>query len=81
MPKIVNERINCPRCGSETYAWEHPSSHRHLQRYRCKNRKCRRQFVPGIKAGLSRLSAQRNTLEATSISPLLLLLASRTSRP
>lgn len=48
MPKIVNERTSCPRCGSDTYAWGHPTEHRHLQRYRCKNRKCRRQFVPGI---------------------------------
>ena len=48
MPKIVNERVNCPKCGSDTYAWGHTVNHRHLQRYRCKNADCRRQFTPGV---------------------------------
>lgn len=45
---VVKEPILCPRCGSDTYSWGHPTSHRHLQRYRCKNHKCRRQFIPGV---------------------------------
>jgi len=48
MSKIVNERVNCPKCGSDTYAWGHSTSNRHLQRYRCKNQSCRRQFTPGV---------------------------------
>lgn len=47
MPKIVNERVNCPKCGSQTYAWGHSTEFRHLQRYRCKNSKCKYQFTPG----------------------------------
>ena len=47
MPNFVKERVPCPRCGSDTYAWGHPTGERHLQRYRCKNSDCRRQFVPG----------------------------------
>lgn len=48
MPKIVNERVNCPKCGSDTYAWGHDINHRHLQRYRCKDPNCHRQFIPGV---------------------------------
>ena len=48
MPKIVNERANCPKYGSDTYAWGHSISTRHFQRYRCKNQSCRRQFTPGV---------------------------------
>lgn len=46
MPKLVKNRVNCPRCNSETYAWGHDVNFRHLQRYRCKNLSCRHQFVP-----------------------------------
>ena len=46
MPKIVNERFNCPKCGSNTYAWGHSTEYRHLQRYRCRNAKCKYQFTP-----------------------------------
>jgi len=46
MPKIVKDRVNCPKCGSETYAWGHSADFRHLQRYRCKNQLCKYQFTP-----------------------------------
>lgn len=47
MPKIVNNHINCPKCNSLTYAWGHDVNYRHLQRYRCRNPKCKHQFTPG----------------------------------
>lgn len=47
MPKLIQDRVPCPKCGSETYAWGHPAGEPHIQRYRCKNSACRRQFVPG----------------------------------
>lgn len=47
MPKIIKDRVNCPKCGSLTYAWGHDVNYRYLQRYRCRNRKCKRQFTPG----------------------------------
>lgn len=47
MPKIIKDRVKCPKCGSDTYAWGHPAGEHHLQRYRCKNPNCKRQFVPG----------------------------------
>jgi len=47
MPKIVNERVNCPKCGSDTYRFGHDARCRHLQRYQCKNSDCRHQFTPG----------------------------------
>lgn len=46
MPKIVKDRVNCPKCGSLTYAWGHDANYKHLQRYRCRNLNCRYQFVP-----------------------------------
>ena len=46
---VVKEPVLCPRCGSDTYNWGHPAGERNLQRYRCKNPGCRRQFVPGKK--------------------------------
>jgi transposase-like protein/DNA-directed RNA polymerase subunit RPC12/RpoP len=45
---VTKEPVTCPRCGSDTYAWGHAIGHRHLQRYRCKNPNCRRQFTPGL---------------------------------
>lgn len=47
MPKIVKNHLDCPKCGSITYAWGHDANYRHLQRYRCRNPECRHQFVPG----------------------------------
>lgn len=47
MSKAIIPSVPCPRCGSQTYSWGHPAGQRHLQRYRCKNPACRRQFVPG----------------------------------
>jgi len=47
MLKTVKEPVLCPRCGSSTYRFGHPSGFRNLQRYQCKDPKCRRQFVPG----------------------------------
>lgn len=47
MPKIIKEHVNCPKCGSETYAWGHDVNYRNLQRYRCKNPTCKHQFTPG----------------------------------
>lgn len=47
MSKTNAKKILCPRCGSDTYHWGHDSNFRHMQRYRCRNPKCRRQFVPG----------------------------------
>lgn len=46
MPKIVKERANCPRCGSDTYAFGHPLGEPQHQKYQCKNRECRHQFCP-----------------------------------
>lgn len=48
MSKIIKERVNCPKCGSETYAWGKNPLHRNLQRYRCKNLNCKHQFTPGV---------------------------------
>lgn len=48
MPKsVVKEPILCPKCSSDTHRWGHDSNWRHIQRYRCKNLKCKRQFVLG----------------------------------
>ena len=47
MLKTVKDQILCPLCGSDTYRWGHPAGERHLQRYRCKNPDCLRQFTPG----------------------------------
>ena len=47
MPKVVKDRVDCPKCGSDTYRFGHSTHFRHLQRYQCKNRKCRYQFTPG----------------------------------
>lgn len=47
MPKLVKDHVSCPRCGSDTYAWGHPSGESRTQRYRCKNPTCHRQFIPG----------------------------------
>ena len=47
MSKTVKEPVLCPLCGSNTYLWGHPAGERHLQRYRCKNLQCLRQFTPG----------------------------------
>lgn len=47
MSKTVKDQILCPRCGSDTYRWGHPAGEHHLQRYRCANPQCHRQFVPG----------------------------------
>lgn len=47
MSKNVNERVVCPRCDSDTYRFGHDANFRHLQRYQCKNPKCKRQFIPG----------------------------------
>lgn len=46
MSKLVKERVQCPRCKSDTYAWGHSVEYRHLQRYRCRNRRCKYQFTP-----------------------------------
>lgn len=46
MHKIIKERVNCPKCGSDTYAWGKNPLYRHLQRYRCKNLNCKHQFTP-----------------------------------
>ena len=46
MPKLIKERIKCPKCKSDTYAWGHSTEYRHLQRYRCRNRRCKYQFTP-----------------------------------
>jgi len=48
MSKLLKERVKCPKCKSDTYAWGHSSEHRHLQRYRCRNPECKYQFTPGI---------------------------------
>lgn len=47
MSKKFIPPVPCPRCGSQTHPWGHPAGRRHLQRYRCKNPTCHRQFVPG----------------------------------
>lgn len=47
MIKTVKDQILCPLCDSDTYRWGHPAGERHLQRYRCKNSGCLRQFTPG----------------------------------
>lgn len=47
MSKTIIPPVPCPRCNSKTTPWGHPTGQRHLQRYRCLNTLCRRQFVPG----------------------------------
>lgn len=47
MSKTTIPTVPCPRCRSKTTPWGHPAGQRHLQRYRCLNPLCHRQFVPG----------------------------------
>lgn len=43
---MLNLKILCPKCNSSTYRWGHDTNYRYLQRYRCRNNKCRHQFTP-----------------------------------
>lgn len=44
---MSKSQILCPKCNCLTYRWGHAADFRHLQRYRCRNNKCRHQFIPG----------------------------------
>lgn len=46
MSKKINT-VKCPICGTDTYRYGRSQYHKNLQRYQCRNKNCKHQFVPG----------------------------------